>query len=109
VITYRYLDRYLLKKMLDWSDNRSIKLGAVIFDRGFLSTTLTPEAVHIGSSSSILNTVLMKIYVPRNSPCVYLDLISDMHENELLFPPSTKLKILSRSLFSRYIELMVIN
>lgn len=110
VITYRYLDKGLLKKMLNWSGNRRLKTGTVIFDRGFLSTTLTPYSV---SASSLVprwrDRVLMIILVPKNSPCVYLDLISDMHENELLFSPSTKLKIISRSLSGRYIKVRVIN
>ncbi len=109
VVVYRYLDKDLLKQMLKWSGNRRLQVGTIIFDRGFLSTTLTPEAVSIGSASSnIFNRVFMKIYVPKNSPCVYLDLISDMHENEILFPPSTKLKVLSRFLFGNYIEATII-
>lgn len=52
---------------------------------------------------------LLYIYVPKGTPCVYVDLISDMGENELLFAPNIKLKILSNCLFGKYIECVVIN
>lgn len=80
----------------------------IIFDRAFLSTTLTPSVV-LDHSYAQNYYKLIKIYVPKGTPCVFVDLISDMHENEVIFSPNTKLKVLSAPLLSKYIECMVIN
>lgn len=79
----------------------------IIFDRAFLSTTLTPSVVNHSYAQNYYK--LLKIYVSKSTPCVFVDLISDMHENEVIFSPNTKLKVLSAPLLSKSIECMVMN
>lgn len=109
VITYRFIERSHLKKMLLWSNQKRIKKNAIIFDKGFLSTTLTPYEGSVMSRHYAIpfNTKLI-IRVPKGTPCAYMDLISDMDENELLFLPMTRLKILSKSIFNLCIECMIV-
>lgn len=91
-----------------FQNSRKLKKGATIFDKAFLSTTLARESV-IGRDYANPKNTLLKIYVPKGTPCIYLDLIADMGENEILFAPMTKLKVLDASFFGRYIECIVEN
>ena len=106
IVVYRYVDPKLLRSMMKWNDKKLLTKNTVIFDKGFLSTTLTQETVQSRDYTTIRNKVL-KIYVPQGTPCIYLELIADMNENEMLFPPMTKLKVLSNPFFSRYIECII--
>ena len=106
VVTYRYIDKEMLKNMLKWSGNKQLKKNNIIFDKAFISTTLTPESINPRSYAKY--PIELKINVPAGTPCSYLELISDMHENELLFPPQTKLNVLDRFLFGRYIECIIV-
>lgn len=106
IVVYRYLNKYLYEEMHDWCGQRYWKKGDIIFDKAFLSTTLTPETVRERDYVSNAKKIL-KIYVPKGTPCVYVELLAKMKENEVLFAPKTKLKILSAPLFSRLIECIV--
>lgn len=106
VVVYRFVNQNLLKSMLKWSGVNRLRKDTVIFDRAFLSTTLTLEAITSRHYAHHKNT-LMKIYVPKGTPCAFLELVSDMQENEVLFLPNTKLRVISRTLFNKYIECII--
>lgn len=107
IVVFRYIQPRYIERMLEWGGSRTVKKESILSERGFLSTTLSPEAVRDQPYASKGNTCF-KIYVPKGTPCVYVDLISDMHEQEMLFPPDTKLKVLKSSLFKKSIECIVI-
>lgn len=108
IIVYRHINKSLFKGMKKWSNIHMVNKNNIIYDRAFLSTTLTPSAV-LDHSYAQNYYKLLKIYVPKGTPCVFVDLISDMHENEVIFSPNTKLKVLSAPLLSKCIECMVMN
>lgn len=108
IIVYRYVNKLLFKKMKEWSNIHVIRKSNIIYDKGFLSTTLTPSTV-LGHSYTQNYYRVLKIYVPKGTPCVYVDLISDMHENEVIFCPNTMLKVLSAPILNKYIECKVVN
>lgn len=93
IIAYRFTNKYVLEKMIEWSGEKKIKKNVIFWDKGFLSTTLTPGVVKNEHDYSRKIYRILKIYVPKGTPCVCLELISDMNENEILFPPNTKLRI----------------
>lgn len=72
--------------------------NSILTDKGFFSTTLSLNAVSNRDYANLKHHSLLYIYVPKGTPCAYVDLISDMGENELLFAPNIKLKILSNCL-----------
>lgn len=109
ILVYRYVDTDLLKDMKKWSNIKLIKRNSILTDKGFFSTTLSLDAVSNRNYATLKHHSRLYIYVPKGTPCVYVDLISDMGENELLFAPNIKLKILSNCLFGKYIECVVIN
>jgi hypothetical protein len=45
IVVYRYLCKYTVRSMLKWSKLSFFKKGSIIYDKTFLSTTLTPETV----------------------------------------------------------------
>ena len=79
-----------------------------MLDKGFMSTTLALSSVSGRDYATLFNHSLLTIYVPKGTPGVYVDLISDMHENEMLFAPGLKLKVIS-SFFGRIIVCVVVN
>lgn len=108
IIVYRYIDKSLLNEMKKWCNIHFVKKNQIIFDKAFLSTTFTPEVVLDRGYAQNYKKIL-KIYVPKGTPCVYVDLISDMHENEVIFCPNTKLQVISASILSKCIECIVVN
>ena len=109
ILVYRYVDTDILKDMKKWSGIKLIKRNSILTDKGFFSTTLSLDAVSNRDYVNLKHHSLLYIYVPKRTPCVYVDLISDMGENELLFAPNIKLKILSNYLFGKFIVCVVIN
>lgn len=99
IVVYRYVDKILLKKMKTWSWAKNIRQKSILVDRGFFSTTLCLDSVSDRHYANRKGTVLLEIYVPKDTACVYLDLISDMDENELLFLPNTKIRVIRKELF----------
>jgi len=106
IIVYRYISKDIVQRMLKWNNLLCFKKGGIVFDKAFLSTTLTPETVQSRNYSHGYSK-LLKIFVPKGTPCLYLDLISDMGENEMLFLPKTKLRILSSSFLSKTVECII--
>ena len=106
VVTYRYVRETILEMMLKWSRVRYLRKGSVIFDKAFISTTLTPKTVQDRLYVHKAKKRLV-IYVPEGTPCVYLELIANMNENELLFAPRTKLRIISAKPFCKDVECII--
>ena len=97
IVVYRYIPRTLMRK------------GTCLVDNGYMSTTLCPEAVKKQPYANLSERYLFTIYVPQGTPCVFVDLISDMQEREMLFAPGTKLQVISYSIFKKRVECIVIN
>lgn len=108
IVTYRFVNKCVLGFMLECSGLRKLKKDAVVFDKAFLSTTLTLKGGRQGAFYKEKPAKIFKIYVPKGTPCVYIDLVSDMNENELLFPPKTKLRVLSVRPFNKLVECVVV-
>lgn len=110
IVVYRYVSKNILRDMKKWGNIPvgPIRKGKILLDKGFMSTTLSLSSVRDRDYSNPLNHSLFTIYVPKGTPGVYVDLISDMHENEILFAPGLKLKVIS-SLFGRRVECVVVN
>lgn len=62
------------------------------YERGFMSTTCD---LHYATNYCEEHSVL-KIYVPRETPCIYTDIIKDRDESELLFPPNAGLQLIAQ-------------
>ena len=102
VVVYRYVFGELLSAMKRWSKLYFIRKNAILTDKGYFSTTLCLDSVKDRPYATLKQHTLFKIYVPKGMPCVYVDLISDMGENELLFAPNIRLKVIHN--FGKYIE-----
>lgn len=109
IVVYRYIAKTMLPHMLSCGDSKSLKKGAVLVDKGFMSTTLCLDTVKNRSYANLQKRSLFTIYVPKGTPCVYVDLISDMNENEMIFAPGTKLKVLDTHFFKKYVECIIVN
>ncbi|WNX85243.1 ADP-ribosyltransferase [Agathobaculum sp. NTUH-O15-33] len=101
IVTYRYVDPKVWGLMK--------RDASLIYDLAFLSTTLTRDTVAQRRYACNKHSYLMEIFVPKGTPCAYVELIADMQENELLFPPKTKLRILSKPLLSKRISCIIEN
>ena len=108
IIVYRYVNKFVFTKMKEWNNIHVIRKSNMIYDKAFLSTTLTPSTVQ-GHSYAQNYHRLLKIYVPKGTPCVYVDLISDMHENEVIFCPHTMLEVLSSQIMHKCIECKIVS
>ena len=86
-----------------------MKKNAILVDRGYLSTTLSLDAVENHSYATLKEHWLFTIYITKGTPCVFVDLISDMNENEMLFAPGIKLKVLGSYWFGKDVECIVID
>ncbi len=110
IVVYRYIPRALIKAMLKNGGSSHMREGACLIDNGYMSTTLCPEAVEGQPYANSSDRYLFTIYVPKGTPCVFVDLISDMQEREMLFAPGTKLQVISCSiLFKKRVECIIIN
>lgn len=112
ILVYRYVSKELLKAMKEWSDLKLIRHNAILTDKGFFSTTLSLDSVTERNYARNKNSRIFKIYVPKGTPCVYVDLLFDMkksNENEVLFAPDIKLKVLVNHWLSKRIECVVVN
>lgn len=109
IVVYRYVENTLVKPMLEWGGSRRLKKNAILVDRGYLSTTLSLDAVENHSYATLKEHWLFTIYVTKGTPCVFVDLISDMNENEMLFAPGIKLKVLGSYWFGKDVECIVID
>ncbi len=109
IIVHRYVDIDVLHDMKKWSNVKLIRKNSILTDKGFFSTTLSLDSVDGRDYATLSRHFLFNIYVPKGIPCVYVDLISDMNENEILFAPNIKLKVLDSYWFGRYIECVVVN
>lgn len=107
IIVYRKIGRYLFDNMLEWSKVNHIRKGSIIFDKGFLSTSLSYRVArdikHLGKD------IMATIYVPKGTKGIYLGNLTNLKEYEMLFLPETKLKVLSFSRVFHRIVCMVIN
>lgn len=109
IIVHRYVDIDLLRDMKKWSSVKILKRNSILIDKGFFSTTLSLDSVQNRDYATLIGHSLFYIYVPKGTSCAYMDLVSDMHENELLFAPNIKLRVLGSFYFGRYIECIVVN
>lgn len=107
IVVFRYIPKHLIKRMLEWGNSKSLKRGSVLVDKGFFSTTLSTDAVSNRDYANVRERPLFTIYVPKGTPCVYVDLISDMHEQEMLFAPGVRLKVIGKHVFGKIVECFV--
>jgi hypothetical protein len=89
---------YRMMKLKRWK-SLDVKPGQVIFDRGFMSTTMTPDYVDeiLGENKAAKKVlqVPMKIVMPNNTSGISLRPISWFtNENEYLLPRNTALRFL---------------
>lgn len=107
IIVYRKIGKYLFDNMLEWSKINHIRKGCIIFDKGFLSTSLSYRAArsihHLGKD------IMATIYVPKGTKGIYLGNLTNLNEYEMLFLPETKLKVLSFNRIFHSIICMIIN
>lgn len=73
----------------------------------FFSTTLSREAVLNREYADLTQRNLFTVYVPKGTPSVYVDLVSDMHEQEMLFAPRVRLKVIKNVMFGKFGECAV--
>lgn len=109
IVVYRYIPRALIKAMLKNGGSSHMRKGACLVDNGYMSTTLCTEAVEGQPYANLSERYLFTIYVPQGTPCVFVDLISNMQEREMLFAPGTKLQVISYSIFKKRVECVIIN
>lgn len=109
IVVYRYVSPMVLDLMETWSNVKSIRRNSILTDKGFFSTTLSLDSVPKRGYAKYKNNSIFKIYVPKGTPCVYVDLVAGMDENEMLFAPDIKLKVIANHWISRRIECVVIN
>lgn len=109
IVVYRYVSPMVLNLMTTWRNAKSIKRNDILNDKGFFSTTLSLDSVAGRRYTQYKNNSIFKIYVPKDTPCVYVGLVADMNENEMLFAPDIKLKVINNYSLSRRIECIVIN
>lgn len=107
IVVYRYIPKQLVNDMLAWGGSKSLNSGTILIDKGFCSTTLSTDAVKNREYANPRYRFLFTIYVPKGTPSVYVDLISDMHEREMLFAPGIKLKIIKKQKFRKNIECII--
>ena len=107
IVVYRYVPNTLIKRMLEWGDSKSLKRNSILLDKGFFSTTLSLEAVKDRNYANFKERTLFILYVPKGSHGVYVDLVSDMNEKEILFAPGIKLQVLGKHWFGKTIECIV--
>lgn len=105
IVVYRYVSKNILFSMKKWSNVSFIRKNTILTDKGYFSTTLCLDSIKDRPYATIKQHTLFKIYVPQGMPCVYVDLVADMGENELLFAPNIRLKVIHN--FGKYIECIV--
>lgn len=107
IVVYRYVTKPLISCMLEWGGSKSLKENAILIDKGFFSTTLSLEAVAEQPYATLKNRSLFTVYVPKGTPAVYVDLVSDMNEQEMLFAPGIRLKVISKHFLGKVVECIV--
>ncbi len=105
IVVYRYVSKDILSAMKKWSNVFFIRKDTILTDKGYFSTTLCLDSVKGKPYATLKLHTLLKIYVPKGTPCVYVDLVADMGENELLFAPNIRLKVIHN--FGKYVECIV--
>lgn len=109
ILVYRYVHNDLLSHIIKSNGVKRIKTDSILTDKAFLSTTLSLDSVIGRHYANKSEHFLFKILVPKGNFGVYVDLISNMNENEILFPPSTKLKVIKFHRFRKEINCVMIN
>lgn len=107
IVVYRFIPKQLISNMLEWGNSKSLKRNSILLDKGFFSTTLSTEAVKDRDYANLRERSLFTIYVPKGTPCVYVDLVSDMHEQEMLFAPGIRLKVIGKRKFGKYVDCVI--
>lgn len=108
IVVYRYVSPMVLDEMKTWSKVKSIKRNSILTDKGFFSTTLSLDSVPERDYVQYKNNSIFKIYVPKGAPCIYVGLVAGMDENEMLFAPGIKLKVIANHWISRCIECVIV-
>lgn len=107
IVVYRYVPKPLISCMLEWGGSKLLKKNVILIDKGFFSTTLSLEAVVEQPYANLKSRSLFTIYVPKGTPAVYADLVSDMNEQEMLFAPGIKLEVINKFRFGKVVECFV--
>ena len=107
IVVYRFIHKHLIRHMLEWGNSKSLKRNSILLNKGFLSTTLSTAAVENRDYANLRKRSLFTIYVPKGTPCVYVDLVSNMHEQEMLFAPGIRLKVNGKFMFGKFVECVV--
>lgn len=107
IVVYRYVPKPLISRMLEWGGSKSLKKNAILIDKGFFSTTLFLEAVSEQPYANDKKRFSFTVYVPKGTPAVYVDLVSDMNEQEMLFAPGIRLEVISKHFLGKSVECIV--
>lgn len=111
IFVYRYISKKFLELMKKWGNSSfgPIRRGTQLVERGYMSTTMSLESVENRNYANLRKNSMLIIYVPKGTNGVYVDLLSDMGENEIIFSPGVKLKVLNNYLFGKFIECELVN
>ena len=107
IVVYRFIPKHLIGHMLEWGNSKFWKRKSILIDKGFFSTTLSLEAVHSRFYAHLAKRTLFEVLVPKGTPAVYVDLVSDMHEQEMLFAPGIKLEVISKHMFGKFVGCII--
>ena len=97
LILYRQITKYGFENML--KEAKSMK-NIDLYDKGFMCTTLVKGVEHTfgygyGADEGFTR---LRIYAPEGTGCVYMSDIQESGNYEVILPPGTKLKIISKGL-----------
>lgn len=108
IIVYRYISKGLLKEMCP---SYPPKIGMVIHDKGFISTTLIRESMDTHREVDISLKILLEISVPAGTPGTYVGHLKNMlAEYEVILAPNTQLRIDYKfPFYNRYFRCTVVN
>lgn len=107
IVVYRYIPKPLISCMLELCGSKSLKKYSILIDKGFFSTTLSLEAVAERSNDNLKTSSLFTVYIPKGTPAVYVDLVSDMNEREILFALGIRIKVISKHFWGKAAECIV--
>ena len=86
IVTYRVLNKQGLSKM----SKGKVKKGMILEDKAFLSTGL----IYKNLWNKYNSDCLLQILIPKGNNGLYIGLITNLYEQEVILPPNTKMEII---------------
>lgn len=108
IIVYRYIYKGLLKQLCPSYPPR---IGMIIQDKGFMSTTLIKEGIDDHKQSDTLLNILLEISVPAGTKGIYVGHLKNTpSEYEVILAPNTCLRVDYKvPFYNHYFRCTVIN